>query len=114
MTLNYSIIEGVLEANGLQVKLPFPSVQALDVDGLIIVRIEPAIGAVYNRNVFALSENGNIEWQIEESPHGTERDKPYTSISVIGPSQLVAGNWNGVDYLVSLRDGSISAKAFNK
>lgn len=114
MKLNYSINEGVLTVKGKVIELPYPSVQAIDLQGFIIVRVEPTIGEIYNRNIFALDDGGNIKWQIVESPHGTEMDKPYTSISVTADNGLLAGNWNGVDYAVALVDGSISTKSFNK
>ncbi len=114
MELNYSINEGVLMVKGKAIELPYPSVQAIDIQGLIVVRVEPAIGEIYNRNIFALDGSGEVKWQIAESPHGTEADKPYTSISVTEDRELVAGNWNGVDYVVALGDGSISTRSFNK
>ena len=112
--LNYSLKEGVLSVNGKAIELPYPSVQAIDFQGLIIARVEPAIGEIYNRNIFALDRSGEIKWQIVESPHGAEADKPYTSISVTDTNELVAGNWNGVDYVVALGSGFISTKSFNK
>ena len=114
MKLNYSVKDGVLKLQGEVVELPYPSVQAIDLQGLIIVRVEPTFGEIYNRNVIALDGDGNFKWQIVESPHGTELDKPYTSISVTTDDRLIVGNWNGVDYAVDLGDGSISTKSFNK
>lgn len=87
--------------------------QCLEVQGLLIVRIEPDVGDTYNRNVFAL-DRGKILWQIEESPHGTEKDKPFTSISLGRDGELIAGNWNGVDYSVDISDGTIQVKNFKK
>ena len=112
--LKYSLNEEVLAVIGKAIDLPYPVVQAFDFQGLIIVRVEPTIGEIYNRNIFALDNIGEIKWQIAESPHGTEADKPYTSISVTAENELIAGNWNGVDYVVALGDGSISTKSFNK
>jgi hypothetical protein len=112
--LNYILNEGVLLVQGKVIDLPYPAVQALDFQGLIVVRVEPAIGETYNRNVFALDGNGSVKWQIAESPHGTEDDKPYTSISIREGKKLVAGNWNGVDYAVAFGDGSITTESFNK
>lgn len=100
--------------NGKVIKLPYPSVQALILHGLIIVRVEPPIGEIYNRNILALESNGRLKWQISESPHGTEADKPYMFISINDRNELIAGNWNGVDYIVDLHDGSISTKSFSK
>lgn len=112
--LIYNVHNGQLSVAGKTVELPYPVVQGLDWEGLIIVRLEPAIGDIYNRNVMALNGAGEIHWEIAQSPHGTEADSPYTSISVTENNELVAGNWNGVDYFVSKDDGEISTKSFNK
>ncbi len=112
--LNYVLSEGVLTVENRVVTLPYPTAQALNFNELVVVRVEPDIGKIYNKNIFALDGDGKIKWQIAESPHGTEVDKPYTSIFITTENELLAGNWNGVDYIVSAEDGSISTKSFNK
>ncbi len=112
--LNYSLNKGVLMVQGRVIEFPYPVVQSLEFQGLILVRLDPALGVTFNRNIFALDANGEVKWQITESPHGTEADKPYTSISITEKSQLIVGNWNGVDYVVALNDGSIIPQSFNK
>lgn len=81
---------------------------------MVIVRIEPSKGEIFNRNIFAVSNHGEIVWQIAESPHGTQTDKPYTSVYIGDGGELMAGNWNGVDYVVAAEDGSIKTKSFRK
>ncbi|MDX2502981.1 MAG: hypothetical protein QNL62_00690 [Gammaproteobacteria bacterium] len=112
--IKYSIHEGELIVNGKEIKLPYPAEEALIFQDILIVRVEPAIGKIYNRNVFALLANGEIKWQISESPHGTEADKPYMNIYLSKDGKLIAGNWNGVDYFVGIVDGSIIASSFKK
>jgi len=63
-------------------------VQALVFNELLIVRVEPDVGKIFNRNIFAYSKDCQVRWQIEESPHGTEVDKPYTSIALSGKNDL--------------------------
>ncbi|MEE9444899.1 MAG: hypothetical protein V3V19_04460 [Cocleimonas sp.] len=99
--------------NREEVNLPYPVVQALDFNGIVMARVEPEIYEIFNCNIFAVDGKGKIKWQIEESPHGTEVDKPYTSISIM-ENKLIAGNWNGVDYVVDIKDGSIRTQSFNK
>ena len=43
-----------------------------------------------------------------------EKDKPYVGILVSQDGSLVVANWIGVDYLVNVKSGSITTKAFNK
>ncbi|MEJ2046486.1 MAG: hypothetical protein P8X89_24805 [Reinekea sp.] len=94
--------------------MPYPVVEALKIGELVIVRVEPTVGEIFNTNIFGFTVDGHYKWRIEESPHGTEADKPFTSISVSQDNQLIAGNWNGVDYVVDVRNGTIKTIAFNK
>ncbi|MFT3715636.1 MAG: hypothetical protein QM774_06735 [Gordonia sp. (in: high G+C Gram-positive bacteria)] len=101
-------------AADLGVELPYPAADLLHVGDLGIVRVAPPEGVVYNRNVFAVNGDGGLVWQIQESPHGTQDDKPYTAIWIGADGRLMAGSWNGVDYEVSLVDGTVSPCAFPK
>lgn len=114
--VSYQVREGALWIAGARVDLPCEVGEVLEIEGLVVVLVEPPIGEVLNRNVYAYTKQGLLAWQIEESPHGTELDKPFIGISVnTGNSgELIAANWNGVDYSVSLKDGSIAVKAFSK
>jgi hypothetical protein len=96
------------------VALPFPIAEVFEYKDLIVARVEPCTGVIFNRNIFAFTAHGNLLWQIEESPHGTEKDKPYTRIFLNNDGLLVAANWIGVDYLVNVKNGSISTISFNK
>lgn len=97
-----------------RIELPHPVGKVVSHEGLVIVMLEPPFGTVFNRNVVAFTEAGLPAWQIEESPHGTEPDKPYVGISVSDDGELVASNWNGVDYRVDLQDGKVTVRAFKK
>lgn len=111
---SFRVESGYLYIGGDRIDLPCTVGDVIDYGGLIIVRVEPPVGVVLNRNVFAFTKEGRLLWQIEESPHGTEVDKPYFGIFLDEKNRLVAGNWNGVDYLVDCGDGNITTKAFNK
>jgi hypothetical protein len=96
------------------IELPHEICEVLRFQNLIVVRVDPPAGVVFNRNVIALTESGASAWQIEESPHGTEADKPYVAIRVETDGTLLASNWNGVDYVVDADSGRVTAKAFKK
>lgn len=112
--LDFKVEDGVISISGKAIELPYPVAEALKIGELVIVRVEPTVGEIFNTNVFGITADGNYKWKIEESPHGTEADKPFTSISVSQDDQLIAGNWNGVDYVVDVRNGAIKSVAFNK
>ena len=109
-----SLLEDGILLNGKQLKLGFKPVQVLSFEGIVIARVEPPQNNPLNRNVLAINGQGKVLWHIAESPHGTQVDKPYTYISVSQNGGLTAGNWNGVDYKVDLRDGSVTTLDFKK
>lgn len=113
-TIDYQLQGGVLWIAGARVDLPYEVDEVLEMQDLVIVRVEPPVGQIFNRNVFAYTKQGLLVWEIEESPHGTELDKPFVGIRKGEPGELIAANWNGVDYSVNLKSGSIGVKAFNK
>ena len=71
-----------------------------------MILVDPAPDVIFNRNVFALSIHGELLWQIEESPHGTQVDKPYVNLYCDKNGTVIAGNWNGVSYSVNLLNGT--------
>lgn len=103
-----------LIVNGHDVDLPHPPEQAFVYHDCIVVRVDVPVDVILDRNVFGVACHGDILWQIEESPHGTEEDKPYMSIYLSEADRLVASNWNGVEYYVSPGDGKISVAAVPK
>lgn len=115
--MTISVIEsddGSLLVGDHRIELPHPIGEVLRYQNLIVVRFELPAGVVFNRNVMAFTEAAELAWQIEESPHGTEVDKPYIGISVDATGALVASNWNGVDYRVEPESGKVTVQAFKK
>jgi hypothetical protein len=82
---------------------------------LIVVRVYPSDEMLndypqekLNRNIYAYNVFGELVWQIQEAPHGgNDEDKAYMDLK-IDKDKLVAGNWVGVDYLVSEVSGMVS------
>lgn len=110
----FRVKDGVLYYLDKSIDLPYLVVDLVDCSGVILARVEPPAGVIFNRNIYAFSEMGDFCWQIEESPHGTQADKPYINVVCNTQGKIVAQNWNGVDYLVDASDGSILASAFDK
>lgn len=113
-TVEFHVEGGKLFVCGKLVELPYIVGDVVGCGDLLVVRVESPIGVIFNRNIFAVTRKGKIIWQIAESPHGTEADKPYVGIFRDKDEGLVAANWNGIDYLVSLECGSIAVRSFNK
>lgn len=112
--VKYKLDESVITINGKAINMPYTVAQVLICDDMVIVRVEPVCGEIFNTNIYGFTVEGNCKWQIEESPHGTEADKPYTSIFLSEDNKLIAGSWSGVDYIVDLCTGGITTVAFNK
>lgn len=111
--ISFSVDRGILHVNGQPVSLPLSVAECVDIGEVVAVRLDVPAGQVFNRNVFLVGGDGEIRWQIHESPHGTAADSPFMSLWV-EEGTLAVGNWNGVDYDVDLVSGNIRARAFNK
>jgi hypothetical protein len=110
----FVIVNGKLTIGDRVIDFPHPVEEALAYHDLIIVRVEPPAGVIFNKNVYGVSHEGKVLWQIEESPHGTQEDKPYVNIYIGQNDDLIAGNWNGVSYLVNPENGEITVVSFDK
>lgn len=111
---NIAFVNSKLTIGGRAIDFPHPIEEALIYRDLIIVRVEPPAGISFNRNVYGISQKGDVLWQIEESPHGTQEDKPYVNIYTGQNDDLIAGNWNGVSYSINPDNGKITVVAFDK
>jgi len=60
MEENFRLDDGVLIIKSGIMKLPYPVVQALVFNELLIVRVEPDVGKIYNGNIFAYSNDGRL------------------------------------------------------
>ena len=105
---------GTLLIAGQPISLPHPVKEVLHNNDRLLILVEPPPDVIFNRNVFALSMHGERLWQIEESPHGAEVDKPYINLHCDKNGLVIAGNWNGLSYSVDLRNGAVSIDAFEK
>ena len=80
-------------------------------DSCIVVMIEPPVPRVtYNENIFGVSFDGKILWQIEKTEHLYEGSR-YTNM-VRENDLLLAYNWDGFDYLVNPATGKIISMEF--
>jgi hypothetical protein len=110
----FEINDGLLFIANNHIDTPFKVEKVVYLNDQVIALMEPPAKTAFNRNIISYSTEGNLLWQIQESPHGTQIDKPYTSLHINDHKQLIAGNWNGVDYAVDLENGIVTAAAFDK
>lgn len=90
----------------------FPIRQVLKFNHCFVVRLEPDIGQIYNENIFGISNEGKILWQIEPLSHVYE-DSPYTGLGQIGNLAQLC-NWDGADLIIDPYTGQIISKGYSK
>jgi hypothetical protein len=79
-------------------------------DDCLVVMIDPPKHVLLNENIFGLSYEGKMLWQIEKIEH-VDVDSPYTGLG-LEDSQLTVYNWDGCDYLVDPKTGKIKGRKF--
>lgn len=110
----FRIQDGSLFLGQQLVELPLPVLEQVGFRDGVAVRLEVPVGQQFNRNILFIEDDGAVRWQIEESPHGTESDKPFMNLWLAEDGRLVAGNWNGIDYNIRLDSGKITVRSFKK
>ena len=98
------------------VEFPYPVDQVVETEKGVVVRLEVPPRHVYTRNVFLVSFDGKILWQIED-PFTTEplrswrlegRDPGiFSGVFLNDDGRLITHQWLGALYEIDLRTGSI-------
>lgn len=112
--IEFKILGNKLRIDNYELDFPYKIKQVEAIRYLLIVMVDIPFKTTYNRNVFAVNARCEIQWQIEESPHGGTRDKPYSAIIHDGSGGLVAETFIGINYQVNLANGAVIAKSFNR
>lgn len=81
-------------------------------DHIIIVSINPKASSFLNENLYGISYDGKILWQIEKIDH-VSKQSPYTGMSKEG-DLLIAYNWDGFEYYIVPLTGKIIKKVYVK
>lgn len=115
--------------NGTVVRFDLPIRKAIDVVEVIIVMLDVPPRQVFTENIFGVSDEGKIIWQIERIPeaatpvcrymHLTERyddaflrqleqsHPEWKGLSEHVPGTFFAGNCGGADVIVDARTGKV-------
>ena len=93
--------------NGIKVELPDLVTDTLIVDEGILVAVNDK-GVGKDRNVYLISPDGRVLWQIEDPyPHLKDHYRGYTSLFFSVDGRILAGCWVGVDFEVDVKTGKI-------
>jgi hypothetical protein len=90
----------------------FPIRQVIKFHDCFVVRLEPDVGQIYNENVFGISNEGKILWQIETMSH-VYKDSPYTWLGQEGDIAKLS-NWDGADLVIEPYTGRIIKKSYSR
>jgi hypothetical protein len=99
----------VVFANGRLATLPFPISATAEVDGVVVAVLGLPPGTSMTENVFGLSAEGAILWQVERIPETSSDAIANQYVSIIGSGEGMArvSNWNGVVVDVDVQTGKV-------
>jgi hypothetical protein len=91
----------------------FPIAQVIEVEGILIVRLEPPVTVIYNENVFGVSiAEKRVKWQIEKKKYSNEQCS-FTYIQIL-ENELQLINWCSVYFIVGPLTGEILRDGWTK
>ena len=69
-------------------------------------KIEEETGLDPNRNIWALSREGELVWTIERATPRSKYSQVYTSV-YIEDDNVIGGNWSEFDYIIDTSNGDV-------
>lgn len=102
----------LIEPGNYKVDFPYPVAETVIFSDVVIVRVEPPVGIIFNENIFGISLTGDLLWQIKTLKH-VYGDSPYTSVKEV-VSGIKLSNWDGDDVIVNPKTGSILQVGYSK
>ncbi len=94
------------------IKFKYDIGKVQEFENCIVVMIDPPQGAVFNENVFGVSYEGKILWQVKPLKY-VYNDSPFTGM-VREENFIKLFNWDGTDLTVNPRTGEIISKGYSK
>lgn len=102
----------LITANGQIINFDYPIAETLDFPEVIIARLNIPPKANFNENVFGISYEGKILWQILPQQH-LDDDSPYTGMNYENGNAGLY-NWDATLYIVNPLTGQVITKQFVK
>ncbi len=94
------------------IQFEWPVVETVMAGDTFVVRIDPMPGTCDNENVFGISQDGCIVWQVGKRRH-IYNDSPYTGLTIVD-GKLVLSNWDGTDLVVDPPSGRVLSESQGK
>lgn len=113
VTAIYKIENGkLLFVDGKTVSFDYSIQQELNFPGVIVVLLNIPTGEIFNENVFGVSFDGEVLWQVAPQRYLGD-DSPYTGMNYEdGKAGLY--NWDSTLYVVEPMTGELISKRFVK
>lgn len=113
VTGKYKVENGeLLLANGKTVRFDYPIRQIVEFPNVIVVLLNIPTGKIFNENVFGVSCDGMVLWQVAPQRHLGD-DSPYTGMNYEGDKAGLY-NWDSTLYVVEPMTGDLVSKRFVK
>lgn len=116
--MDYTInLNNITLANGYSLDFQYPIKEAVNIEDVIILVLDPQTEIRYNQNVFAIDRFGDFLWRIRENlllgggSYGNgENDCPYMGVIINQQNELVLFNWCDTAVIVNPRTGEVIRK----
>lgn len=102
----------VILPNGKEVRFEHAVAQTVDFPDAVVIRLKIPSGANLNENVFGISIEGQLLWQIAKEEH-VYSQSPYTGMTREGDNVRLF-NWDGLELVVHPRTGKIVSRTVGR
>ncbi len=99
-------------SSGASYNFKYPIDEIKICEKIVIVRLDIPPKVILNENVYGISENGELLWQIEKLDHIYE-DSPYTGMT-LKEGKLILYNWDGLEVNIDPKTGKVISKSYGK
>ena len=82
-------------------------------DNAIVVMVHPNTSTFLNDNVFGVSYDAKILWQVMSLKHIAYKHSPFTGMVRMGKNIKLC-NWDGTDLIVDPTTGEVIEKRYSK
>jgi hypothetical protein len=111
----YAVKNDQLVIGETVITFDFPIAKIIEMEGMLIVRLDKPINVVYNENVFGVSiAEKKIEWQIEKRSYDPHmKSCPFVDMRIF-ENRLVLYNWCDTYFVVEPQTGRILEEGYSK
>lgn len=117
MTNNISYVDNVLTLPNRNIKFPFNIDSMIVFNGVFVVLLDIPNDDNTIDNIFALNIDGKKLWRVQSVdkvyPNIT-KFSPYVGMSLLANGNISATNYFGMNYEISITDGTILSKRMVK